>query len=223
MKKTIYAVFLILILSNSVLAAKEVATDAVANDIAAKSNNLKPKVIKLAIEAFYRAKQLGIAIKKPVLTIIDYTLPSTQKRLWVVDLEGKRVLYNSLVAHGRNSGENYTTSFSNRGGSKQSSVGLFLTEDTYFGGNGYSLHLHGLEKGFNDKAKARTIVLHGAPYVNQKFASSVGRLGRSAGCQAVEPSLAKPIINTIKDGTLIFSFYNHQEWLSKSKFINNSV
>ncbi|CAL7959817.1 hypothetical protein GAMM_120008 [Gammaproteobacteria bacterium] len=95
--------------------------------------------------------------------------------------------------------------------------------DTYFGGNGYSLHLKGLEKGFNDKARARAIVLHGAPYVNQKFASAVGRIGRSAGCQAVEKSLAKPIINTIKDGTLIFSFYTYPEWLSKSKFINNQV
>jgi len=223
MKKTICAIFLFLILSNSVLATKEISADAIAKDIAAKTNNLKPKVIKLAIEAFYRAKQVGVDIKRPVLTVIDYTLASTQKRLWVVDLESKQVLYNSLVAHGRNSGENYTTSFSNRGGSKQSSVGLFLTEDSYFGGSGYSLHLKGLEDGFNDKARTRTIVLHGAAYVNQKFAAAVGRIGRSFGCPAVETSLAKPIINTIKDGTLVFSFYPHPEWLSKSKFINNQV
>lgn len=211
------------ILLNIGLSKAEISTDAIARDIAAKTNNLKPKVIRLAVEAFYCAKKTGINIKKPILTIIDYSLASTQKRLWVIDLKSRQVLYTSMVAHGKNSGENYTTTFSNRIGSLQTSVGLFLTEDTYFGRDGYSLRLEGLEKGFNDKAKARLIVFHGAPYVNQKFASAAGRIGRSWGCPAVEPPLAKPIINTIKNGTLIFSFYTHPEWLSESKFINNKA
>ncbi|CAL7962451.1 conserved exported hypothetical protein [Gammaproteobacteria bacterium] len=223
MKKIIYAVILFFIFSNSALAAKETSIDVTAKDIAAKTSNLKPKVIKLAIEAFYRAKRAGITIKKPVLTVIDYTLASTQKRLWVVDLDSKQVLYTSMCAHGKYSGENYTTSFSNNMGSLQTSIGLFLTEDTYFGRDGYTLRLEGLEKGFNDNAKDRLIVFHGAPYVNQKFAAVAGRIGRSWGCPAVEKPLAEPIINTIKGGTLIFSFYNHPQWLRESKFINNEV
>lgn len=223
MKKTTYTIVLLFIFSNSALATKATSLDATAKDIAAKTTNLKPKVVKLAIEAFYKAKQAGVAVKKPILTVIDYTLASTQKRLWVVDLEKKQVLYTSMCAHGKYSGENYTTSFSNRVGSLQTSIGLFLTEGTYFGRDGYTLRLEGLEKGFNDKAKDRLIVFHGAPYVDQKFAAVAGRIGRSWGCPAVEKPLAKPIINTIKDGTLIFSFYNHPQWLSESKFINNQA
>ena len=128
-----------------------------------------------------------------------------------------------MVAHGRNSGENYTTNFSNRMGSLQTSIGLFLTEDTYFGRDGYTLRLEGLEKGFNDNARDRLIVFHGAPYVDQKFAAAAGRIGRSWGCPAVEKPLAKPIIDTIKGGSLIFSYSNYPVWLSKSKFINNQV
>ncbi|MEI8055634.1 MAG: murein L,D-transpeptidase catalytic domain family protein [bacterium] len=223
MKKIICTITLLFILSNSALATKEASIDTTAKNIAAKTSNLKPKVIKLAIEAFYRAKRAGVTVKKPILTIIDYTLASTQKRLWVVDLGSNRVLYTSMCAHGKHSGENYTTSFSNRMGSLQTSIGLFLTKDTYFGNDGYSLRLEGLEKGFNDNAKDRLIVFHGAPYVNQKFAAVAGRIGRSWGCPAVEKPLAEPIINTIKNGTLIFSFYNHPQWLSESMFINNKA
>jgi hypothetical protein len=223
MKKTIYSIILFFIFSNIALAAKATSIDVAAKDIAAKTSNLKPKVIKLAIEAFYRAKRAGVTVKKPILTVIDYTLASTQKRLWVVDIDNKQVLYNSMCAHGKHSGENYTTSFSNKMGSLKTSIGLFLTKETYFGRDGYSLRLEGLEKGFNDNVKDRLIVFHGAAYVNQKFAAVAGRIGRSWGCPAVEKSLAKPIINTIKHGTLIFSFYNHPQWLKESKFINNEV
>jgi hypothetical protein len=221
-KKATYAIILFLIFSNCALAANE-ASDVIAKDIAAKTINLKPSVAKLAIEAFLKAEHTGIKVKKQILTIIDYTLASTKKRLWVVDLENKQVLYNSMVAHGRNSGENYTTNFSNRMGSLQTSIGLFLTEDTYFGRDGYTLRLEGLEKGFNDNARDRLIVFHGAPYVDQKFAAAAGRIGRSWGCPAVEKPLAKPIIDTIKGGSLIFSYSNYPVWLSKSKFINNQV
>ena len=219
MKKIHYILFLILVLATNAFA---ISTETMANDIASKANNLKPGVMKLAIEAFYKAKHTGIHIKKPILTVIDYTLASTQKRLWVVDLDSKEVLYTSMVAHGKYSGENYTTSFSNKKGSLQTSVGLFLTEGTYFGHDGYTLRLEGLEKGFNDNAKDRLIVFHGAPYVSQEFAAAANRIGRSWGCPAVEKPLATPIINTIKGGTLLFSFYNHQQWLNESKFINNA-
>jgi hypothetical protein len=222
--KKIICVMLLLACSTNTFAINKISTDAMARDISIKTSNLlKPKVIKLAIEAFYRAKHSGISVTKPVLTVIDYTLPSTAKRLWVVDLESKEILYTSMVAHGKYSGENYTTNFSNRIGSLQTSVGLFLTENTYFGRDGYSLRLQGLENGFNDQAKRRTIVLHGAPYVSKQFANAAGRIGRSWGCPAVEKPLATPIINTIKNGTLIFSFYNHPQWLNQSKFLNNQV
>jgi len=222
MKKMLSTIILSVFLSGSTLAAKTAPIDIIAKDISSKTKDLHPKVVQLALHAFYRAKQSGINVKKPVLTVIDYTLASTKRRLWVVDVEKREVLHTSLVAHGKHSGENYTTSVSNRSGSLQTSVGLFLTENTYFGRDGYSLKLEGLEKGFNDKAKKRTIVFHGAPYVSDKFASAAGRIGRSWGCPAVEKPLATPIINTIKDGSLIFSYYNHPEWLNKSQFLNRA-
>lgn len=222
MKKIISVTLLFFIFANSANAVANLSLDDYAKKVAAKTSNLKPEIIKLATEAFFRAQKSGVHIRKPILTIIDYTLPSTQKRLWVIDIARSKILYNSLVAHGKYSGENYTTNFSNRIDSLQTSIGLFLTENTYSGRYGYSLRLQGLEKGFNDQAKIRTIVFHGAPYVNKKFATAVGRIGRSWGCPAVEPRLAKPIINTIKDGTLIFSFYPHPQWISQSQFINHT-
>ena len=201
-------------------ANEQIPAEPVAKDIAKKAEGLKPKILKLAIDAFNKAKQSGIGIKKPIITVIDYTMASTQKRLWVLDIDQKKVLYTSMVAHGRNSGDNYTTAFSNKMGSKQTSVGVFLTENTYVGHCGYTLRLEGLEKGFNDKAKDRLIVFHGAPYVNNQFAAAAGRIGRSFGCPAVESHLAAPIINTIKDGTLLFSYAEVSLWLRESKFIN---
>ena len=218
--KKVLLVTIFLIFSNNVLASKTVV-DIQAKKIANKTSNLKPSLAKLAIEAFYNAKKLGISISsKPIITIIDYSLPSTQKRLWVLDINQNKVLHTSMVAHGRHSGENYTTNFSNRIGSLQTSVGLFLTDTTYFGRDGYSLRIKGLEKGFNDNAETRYIVLHGAPYVSKEFVAAAGRVGRSYGCPAVESPLAKPIINTIKNGTLILSFYPDKKWLSNSRFVN---
>jgi hypothetical protein len=219
MKKTLFVAILSLITSTNILAAKTTHIDAMAQDIAAKTVNLKPNVLKLALEAFYQAKNNGVKIKKPVLTVIDYTLASTKKRLWVVDVESRKILHTSLLAHGKYSGENHTTKVSNILGSKQTSVGLFLTAETYFGRDGYSLRIDGLEKGFNDLARKRTIVMHGAPYVSEKFAKATGRIGRSWGCPAVQKELAKPIIDTVKNGSLIFAYHNHQQWLNKSEFI----
>lgn len=157
--------------------------------------------------------------RKPILTLIDFSKPSTEKRLFVFDMEKKKLLYSSVVAHGRNSGENYATSFSNQYGSYKSSLGFYLTENTYQGGNGYSLILNGLEKGINDKAKERAIVVHGASYANPTVAASAGRLGRSLGCPALPTNLAKPIINTIKDGSVMFIYANNPSYLAQSKFL----
>lgn len=226
MRKSVLAALLATLISFNATGAGAATTsdkstiEEISKNIAAKTHNLNPSVLKLAINAFYNAMHRGIHPAKPIVTVIDYSLPSTEKRLWVVDLSKESILYTSLVAHGKYSGENFTTKFSNRPGSLQTSLGLFLTENTYFGRDGYSLKLRGLEEGFNDKAEPRTIVMHGAPYVSESFAESFGRLGRSWGCPAVEKPLAEPIINTIKGGTLIFSYYPDSQYLQKSKYIN---
>ena len=213
-------ILLAIIFISSTLTAKASTLEVNAQKIAAKSHNLKSSVVKLAIKAFYNSKQLGVSIKKPIITVIDYSLPSTEKRLWVLDLEQNKILYNSMVAHGKHSGENHTTTFSNKTGSLQTSLGVFITKNTYSGKHGHSLKISGLEKGFNDNAESRTIVVHGSPYVNKTWVKNAGRIGRSWGCPAVEPHLAKPIINTIKDGTMIFAYYPDKNWLNHSKFIN---
>ena len=135
-------------------------------------------------------------------------------------MEKKQLLFSSVVSHGRNSGGNYATSFSNQNGSYKSSLGFYLTENTYQGGNGYSLILNGLEKGINDKAKERSIVVHGASYANPTVAAS-GRLGRSLGCPALPTKLAKPIINTIKDGSVMFIYANNSSYLAQSDILKN--
>ena len=147
-----------------------------------------------AIDGFNKTKNK----EKNILTIVDFSLPSTEKRMFVLDLDKKTILLQSYVAHGKNTGDLYAKSFSNKSNSNKSSVGLFLTEGSYNGRNGYSLRLNGLEKGVNDNAKKRNIVVHGADYANPKFIETSGRLGRSLGCFAVPESVNAEIINTIK-------------------------
>lgn len=156
-----------------------------------------------------------------LLTLIDFNLPSTEKRMYVLDMQKKRVLYVTYVSHGRNSGDNYATSFSNRDGSHQSSLGFYRTDGVYHGGNGYSLRLDGLEKGINDKARQRAIVIHGADYCSENVIRSTGRLGRSFGCPALPRELAKPIIDTIKNGSLLFIYADQPEYLANSEVLKD--
>ena len=172
------------------------------------------RVLELSIQAYERARAEH-RVKHPRLTVIDYSLPSTTKRLWVIDLEQKRILFHELVAHGKGSGVDQAESFSNLPGSRQSSLGLFVTGETYRGGNGYSLRLDGLEAGVNDKARARDIVIHGASYVSPEFAARQGRLGRSWGCPALRPQVAGRIIDAIKDGGAIFAYHPHRDSLER--------
>lgn len=218
MKRIIFLGLFFISLGEVFALQPQLSTKQKAKNISKLSQDLNVHVVKLALDAFYNSKKLGVNIKKPIITIIDYSLPSTKKRLWVLNIAKEQILYNSMVAHGINSGNKYATSFSNTIGSLQTSLGIFITGKTYMGRDGYSLRMKGLEKGVNDRAEERYIVLHGAPYVSKEFVASVGRAGRSWGCPAVEKYLAKPIINTIKDGTLIFSYYPDKIWLSKSKF-----
>ncbi len=177
---------------------------------------------KLKFEAFEMAMNgyQNMSFKnKDIITVIDFSLPSTEKRMAVIDLKNKKMLFHTIVSHGRNSGEKYANSFSNEHGSHQSSLGFYKTVNTYQGGNGYSLVLDGLEKGINDQAKPRAVVVHGADYCSQSIINSTGRLGRSYGCPALPRDLAKPIINTIKDGTMLFIYADNKNYLAQSKVL----
>lgn len=160
------------------------------------------------------------AEKANTLTVIDYSLPSTKRRLWVLDLASGEVLFNELVAHGKNSGANRATSFSNESGSLQSSIGVFRTARTYEGKHGYSLRLKGLESGFNDHARKRAIVMHGASYVSEAFIAANGRLGRSWGCPALSEEVAAAVIDAIEGGTLLVGYYPDEDWLESSQYLH---
>jgi hypothetical protein len=180
---------------------------------------LKAEVLRLALNASDCAAKNGLVKKRELLTVIDYSLPSTEPRLWVFDVNSKRLLFNELVAHGKNSGGYLTQFFSNRPGSLATSLGLFVTDSPYIGSNGYSLRLRGLDKGFNDRAWERAIVMHGASYVSNVTARALGRLGRSWGCPAVRPQVARKMIDTLKGGSPIFAYYPDSQWLGSSVFL----
>jgi len=184
-----------------------------------QATGLKPEVLRLALKARELAWKRGQGDALKRLTVIDYSLPSTRKRLWVLDLAERRVLFHELVAHGRGSGDNVATAFSNRSGSLQSSLGLFLTGETYSGKHGYTLRLQGLEPGINDRAEERAIVIHGAWYVSEEFASRHGRLGRSWGCPALDRKVSRKLIDAIKGGSLLFVYYPDRSWLKGSKYL----
>ena len=173
-------------------------------------------VLDLALEGY---KKLENELKNPVLTVIDFSLPSTEKRLWVIDVEKKEIMLNTVVSHGRNSGNLIAEKFSNQPESYQSSLGFYKTAETYQGKHGYSLRLDGLENGFNDQARSRAIVIHGADYAREEFAKSTGRLGRSLGCPALPPELSDKVIDLIKEGSLLFIYGQDQNYLSRSALI----
>ena len=156
----------------------------------------------------------------PILTIIDYSLPSSEKRLWIFDLNQKKLLFHTYVAHGLRSGERLTNYFSNKNDSKASSLGVYRTEQSYYGREGLTLRLEGLDRGFNDNAMHRYIVMHGGWYVSEPFIKKYGRPGRSWGCPALPVNLSRDIINTIKDQSLFIAYYPDDQWFQKSKFLN---
>jgi hypothetical protein len=197
-------------------------SDKLVRSLLRQAPGLSSRVLKLALNAAQDAEEQGLVTRRNLLTVIDYSLPSTQPRLFVFDLAARKLLFRELVAHGRNSGDNMATYFSNDPGSLASSVGLFVTEEPYIGGNGYSLRLKGLEQGINDMAWSRMIVLHGAAYVSQAAVKALGRLGRSWGCPAVRPQIARKLIDTLRGGSAIFAYYPEKSWLSSSNFVHSS-
>jgi hypothetical protein len=177
------------------------------------------KVLDLALRSATCAARAGLVESPATLTLIDYSKRSVDRRLWVFDLRSGRLLYHELVAHGQGTGGDLATAFSNEPDSHQSSLGLFVTADTYVGRNGYSLRLDGLDPGFNDRARERAIVMHGAPYVSDAFVRTQGRLGRSWGCPALGDEVARTVIDRIKGGNLVFAYYPDQAWLNGSRLL----
>ena len=210
MKKFILCAALVVSFGSPALARtaldRPVALSTVANSLAALEDGPPRAALAAALDAYGRAVELGVVANTGLLTVIDYSLPSLEPRLWVLDLQNRAIVFRELVAHGRGSGENLATRFSNEHDSHMTSLGLFVTESSYAGSNGYSLRLRGLDKGLNDNAFDRAIVIHGAPYVNRAVAKRVGRLGRSWGCPAVRLDVARPLIDAIKGGSVVFAY-----------------
>jgi len=175
------------------------------------------EIFRLAMTGFEKINELQ---NKKIITIIDFSQPSVQDRFFVIDLQNKLVLFKTLVAHGKNSGENMAESFSNDSKSLKSCLGFFVTAETYTGKHGYSLRLDGMEPGINDNARTRTIVIHGADYVSTDFANQHGRLGRSWGCPALPINRSKEIIDKISEGSCLFIYGKDPEYLRVSKFLN---
>ncbi|WP_223608596.1 murein L,D-transpeptidase catalytic domain family protein [Chryseobacterium sp. OSA05B] len=185
-------------------------------------HELNYEVFSKALTGFENLKKAGLLNQDShLLTICDFSMSSNTKRLWVIDTNEKKVLFNSLVAHGKNTGEEFAANFSNTESSLQSSLGFYITDATYQGDNGYSLKLLGMDKGFNDAAYRRAIVMHGADYVSDEFASEHKRIGRSWGCPAVPRALTQPIINTIKGRNCLFIYYPDQKYLSSSEWLRS--
>lgn len=173
-----------------------------------------PRVMHLAARAISCA-----APDAERLAVIDFSLPSSKPRLWVFDLENEELLFKELVSHGQGSGNATANAFSNVPDSHQSSIGLFRTLNSYYGRNGYSLRLEGMESGVNDLAYQRAIVIHGADYVSESFIEKTGRLGRSHGCPAVRQEIAGALIDSLKENQYLFTYYPDSEWLANSEFL----
>ena len=176
-------------------------------------------VFRHALVGFYRLRHQGALNDKDIITVIDFSKPSTEKRFYTIDLRKRMVLYNTYVAHGRNTGQNMAELFSNTQHSNQSSLGFVVTGETYVGSKGYSLRLDGKEPSFNGNVRQRAVVIHAAPYATEDWIKRYGRLGRSQGCPALPPSLSREIIDTIKNGTAVFTYYPDETYLHSSSLL----
>ena len=210
-----------LALASAAAGAAPAPSEPLLERLARAAPGLDRKVLSLATRAVTCTRGRPGAEPPPsTLSVIDFSRPSTEPRLWVFDLASHALLFEELVAHGRNTGENLATRFSNRSGSNMSSLGVFRTAESYVGANGYSLRLDGLEPGINDLARDRAIVIHGAPYVSPEIARAQGRLGRSLGCPAVRPAIARQLIDRIRGGSVVFAYYPDDDWLRRSQLLD---
>lgn len=201
--------------SDPTLAALQLKIRNVYDQASLARQNLPFEVFQKAMVGYLNLKSLGQLSQKPYLTIVDFSKSSREKRLWVVDLEKKSVLYHTLVAHGRNTGDEYARHFSNTSESYMSSLGFYVTAESYIGKHGLSLKLHGKDEKYNSNALSRAVVIHGADYVSENFIKQHGRLGRSFGCPALPADLNDKIVNLIKEGTCLYLHYPSKDYSSK--------
>ncbi len=185
-----------------------------------EKNGLSSTAFELGLKGWQKMVESGMIAKTNLLTICDFSQSANNKRMYVIDMASGKLLFQSLVAHGRNTGDEFAKYFSNKPSSYQSSLGFYATKQTYNGEHGLSLKLFGLEKGFNDKADERAIVIHGADYVCESFINKNGRLGRSLGCPSIPFEIHKQVIETIKGGSCLFIYYPDKNYIQKSKVLN---
>lgn len=200
-----------------------VALDSLYEKLHLDSMELSREAYSYALMGLENLYDEGVLSNDSVLTVIDFSLPSYKKRLFVIDLNTGELLFNTYVSHGRNSGTDMAKKFSNRNNSFQSSPGFYITGNTYYGEHGYSLRLDGKEKGINDNAQMRKIVMHPADYVSNYSIRVKGYLGRSLGCPAIPPAVHKPLINTIKDGSCLFIYSPDTNYISRSNLLGQPV
>lgn len=190
------------------------------NELNAAQYNLSFEAFRYAYIGYQSLKKQQRLNGKELFSIIDFTKDCNSKRFYTIDLEKMKIVYNTYVAHGKKSGDRLATSFSDVAESNKSSIGFYITGSTYNGGNGYSLALHGDEKGYNSNLAKRSVVIHTADYANENYMARNGRLGRSLGCPVLPENIYKQIIDAIKDKTMIFAYYNDAKYLRTSKYLN---
>ena len=224
-KVIIYLIFILIPVINNARVTETLSDGIVNEDIYAtvslSETGLSRDIFNLAIKGLKKLDSDGKLNNPNIVTIVDYSQSSNKKRLYVIDLKNKKLLFNTFVAHGRNTGEEYAKSFSNDEGSYKSSLGFYITEHPIIGSHtGFSLLIDGVEKGFNDHAVQRAIIIHAAEYATENFIKKYGRLGRSYGCPSLPPEMNKPIIDAIKGGTCLFLYNPNKDYISKSALLN---
>ena len=221
----IYVIFLLIPVVNNAKVAELDSKYSINEDIFAEVNlaevGLNSDVFSLALKGLKKLEANGKLQNSDIITIADYSQSSNKKRLYVIDLKNKKLLFNTYVAHGRNTGEEFAKSFSNKEGSNKSSLGFYVTENPIIGSHtGFALLINGVEKGFNDHAIQREIIIHAAEYATENFIKKHGRLGRSYGCPSLPPDMNKPIIDAIQGGTCLFLYNPDKDYINKSSLLN---
>jgi len=225
-EKSNYIPFFILIPVINNARVTETVPDGIVNEdiyasVSLSETGLSRDIFDMAIKGLKKLESDGKLNNPNIVTIVDYSQSSNKKRLYVIDIKNKKLLFNTFVAHGRNTGEEYAKSFSNDEGSYKSSLGFYITEQPIIGSHtGFSLQIDGVEKGFNDHAARRAIIIHAAEYATENFIKKYGRLGRSYGCPSLPPEMNKPIIDAIKGGTCLFLYNSNRDYLSNSALLN---
>jgi L,D-transpeptidase-like protein len=194
---------------------------AIYNEMNLGDSGLSEKAFEYAWVGYYKLQKKGLLHNTNVLSICDFSQSSSNQRMYVIDVRNRRLLYRTYVAHGINSGETFANSFSNTDESCKSSLGFYVTSTTYYGSNGLSLRINGLDRGFNDHAARRSIVIHGAPYVSQRILNKYGVMGTTFGCPAIPTEMTDQIIPTVKNGSCFFIYFPSKKYLAQSTVLNS--